>query len=39
VSGALQESAVRDEVCKVMEGGRDAFLKRYQRIVYPGSQT
>jgi len=38
-SGALQESAVRDEVCKVMEGGRDAFLKRYQRIVYPGSQT
>jgi predicted metal-dependent phosphoesterase TrpH len=38
VSGALQESAVRDEVCKVMEGGRDAFLKRYQRIVYPGAQ-
>jgi ABC-type multidrug transport system ATPase subunit len=38
VSGALQESAVRDEVCKVMEGGRDAFLKRYQRIVYPGSE-
>lgn len=38
VSGALQESAVRDEVCNVMEGGRDAFLKRYQRIVYPGSQ-
>ncbi len=39
VSGALQESAVRDEVCNVMEGGRDAFLKRYQRIVYPGSQS
>ncbi len=38
-SGALQESSVRDEVCKVMEGGRDAFLKRYQRIVYPGSQS
>lgn len=38
VSGALQESAIRDEVCKVMEGGREAFLKRYQRIVYPGSQ-
>jgi predicted ATPase len=36
-SGALQENAVRDEVCNVMEGGRDAFLKRYQRIVHPGS--
>jgi predicted ATPase len=36
-SGALQECAVRDEVCNVMEGGRDAFLKRYQRIVHPGS--
>jgi len=34
-SGCLQEPAVREEVCKVMEGGRDAFLKRYRRIVQP----
>ncbi|WDQ14570.1 TrlF family AAA-like ATPase [Rhodopirellula sp. P2] len=34
-SGCLQERAVREEVCKVMEGGRDAFLKRYRRIVQP----
>ena len=36
-SGALQETAVRREVCNVMEGGRDAFLKRYRRIVQPDS--
>lgn len=34
-SGCLQETAVREEVCKVMEGGRDAFRKRYQRIFQP----
>lgn len=32
VKGGLQEAKVRDEVCKVMEGGREAFEKRYQRI-------
>jgi energy-coupling factor transporter ATP-binding protein EcfA2 len=32
VKGGLQEESVRDEVCKVMEGGREAFEKRYQRI-------
>lgn len=32
-SGGLQERAVRDEVCRVMEGGREAFLARYRRIM------
>ena len=31
--GGLQELAVRDEICRVMEGGRDAFRDRYRRIV------
>jgi len=30
--GALQERAVRDEVCAVMEGGRDAFARRWARL-------
>jgi len=32
IRGALQEQAVRDEVCRVMEGGRQAFLQRYRRL-------
>lgn len=31
-AGALQDKAVRDEVCRVMEGGRDALDRRYQRL-------
>lgn len=31
-SGALQEKAVREEVCQVMEGGRDAFARRWKRL-------
>lgn len=31
--GCLQSIAVRDEVCRVMEGGREAFEKRYKRII------
>jgi hypothetical protein len=31
-SGSLQDKAVRDEVCKVMEGGREAFERRYRRL-------
>jgi ABC-type cobalamin/Fe3+-siderophores transport system ATPase subunit len=31
-SGCLQDDAVREEVCRVMEGGREAFRRRYQRI-------
>lgn len=31
-SGGLQELSVRDEVCRVMEGGREALERRYRRI-------
>lgn len=31
-SGALQEKAVRQEVCRVMEGGHEAFAKRWKRL-------
>lgn len=30
--GGLQEEAVRGEVCRIMEGGREAFRERYRRI-------
>jgi energy-coupling factor transporter ATP-binding protein EcfA2 len=39
VSGGLQDEKVREEVCKVMEGGREAFEKRYQRIGKGGSHV
>lgn len=32
VKGSLQDLEVREEVCRVMEGGRDAFEQRYRRI-------
>lgn len=31
--GGLQERKVRDEICRVMEGGREAFRSRYRRIL------
>jgi histidinol phosphatase-like PHP family hydrolase len=31
-SGALQEREVRDEVCRVMEGGPEAFARRWARL-------
>ena len=31
-SGSLQEKVIRDEVCRVMEGGREAFRRRYRRL-------
>lgn len=37
--GSLQEAAVRDEICRVMEGGRDAFEQRYRRIGRGGSRV
>ena len=37
--GGLQEKGTRDEICRVMEGGREAFESRYQRIMPPGSTT
>lgn len=30
--GGLQEQKIRDEVCRVVEGGREAFESRYSRI-------
>ena len=34
--GGLQERAVRDEICRVMEGGREVFENRYRRIMPHG---
>ena len=30
--GSLQEKGVRDTICNIMEGGREAFERRYRRI-------
>ena len=30
--GSLQKDAMREEVCRVMEGGREAFEHRYRRL-------
>ena len=32
-SGSLQDLEIRNEICRVMEGGREAFERRYRRIV------
>ena len=32
VGGSLQDAKMRDEICTVMEGGREAFDLRYRRI-------
>ena len=32
-SGCLQEPGVREEICRVMEGGRQAFERRYRRLL------
>jgi hypothetical protein len=37
--GGLQEVEVRDEICAVMEGGRDAFEQRYRRLGRQRSRT
>ena len=31
-SGSLQEPEIREEVCRIMEGGREAFERRYRRL-------
>ena len=31
-SGSLQEGDIRQEICQIMEGGREAFERRYQRL-------
>ena len=35
-SGSLQEKTMREKICQVMEGGREAFERRYRRL---GSET
>ncbi len=35
-TGGLQEQKAREEICRVMEGGRDAFETRYRRIMLHG---
>jgi hypothetical protein len=37
-AGGLEDPAIRDEVCRILEGGREAFEKRRQRYLTP-SQT
>jgi ABC-type lipoprotein export system ATPase subunit len=37
--GGLQEQMVRNEVCRVMEGGREAFRRRYDRIMSTGDRN
>jgi hypothetical protein len=32
-SGCLQDPGVREEICRVMEGGRQAFERRYRRLL------
>jgi ABC-type enterochelin transport system ATPase subunit len=32
-AGGLQERTVREQICNIMEGGRDAFRQRYKRIL------
>ena len=32
IQGGLQEPSIRDEICRVMEGGKEAFDQRYKRI-------
>lgn len=34
--GSLQESSVRDDICQILEGGKEAFEERYRRILHPG---
>ena len=31
-SGSLQEKEMREEICRMMEGGREAFDRRYRRL-------
>ena len=32
IQGGLQEPSIREEICRVMEGGKEAFDQRYKRI-------
>ncbi len=39
MSGALQEDSVRQEVCRVMEGGHEAFTRRWKRLGREGADA
>ncbi|WP_321472561.1 TrlF family AAA-like ATPase [uncultured Paludibaculum sp.] len=39
LAGSLQQDDIREEVCRVMEGGREAFKRRYRRIGGPGTDV
>lgn len=38
-AGSLQNKKVRDTICQVMEGGREAFEQRYRRIALEGGRN
>ena len=38
-AGGLQEPEIRKQICRIMEGGEDAFRRRYQRIMGSGSSV
>jgi len=38
-SGCLQDQEIRNKICDIMEGGRDAFEQRYERIHEKGSDA
>jgi hypothetical protein len=38
-TGGLQEQDVRDEICRVMEGGAEAFRERYRRLAHGGGDV
>jgi ABC-type Mn2+/Zn2+ transport system ATPase subunit len=31
--GGIQDTTIREEICKIMEGGKEAFEQRYRRII------
>ncbi|MGH7437281.1 MAG: TrlF family AAA-like ATPase [Polyangiaceae bacterium] len=39
VAGGLEDRTIRDEVCRILEGGREAFEKRRQRYLSPSHST
>ena len=38
-TGSLQEQKVREEICRIMEGGEEAFERRYRRIAHGGRRV
>lgn len=38
-NGSLQEQKVREEICRIMEGGKEAFERRYRRIAHGGRRV